>query len=211
MNRLTMDNLDQMGMYDLAHNCCYAYKGKARYRDFDTDIDAREFARNLMVAYGKWKSCEEHGLDADNEMVDDEIFDGTMLDNLMYEPMEIEGLIALFYRNLWGMADLREVLKYYEDADEQGRLLRLACNVGDTVYIKGIALDVSFIHIDSEITYVVEFACDDCGDCPFYEDEVSWEGEHSCRTNGYIEFKETDIGKTVFLTFEEMKAALKQA
>ena len=123
MNRLTMDDLEKMGMYDLAHNCCYASEGKARYRDFDTDIDAREFARNLMVAYGKWKICEEHGLDANNEMVDDDIFDGAMLDNLMYEPTEIEGLIALFYRNLWAMANLREVLKCYEDADERKNLI----------------------------------------------------------------------------------------
>ena len=118
MSRLTMDNLEQMGMYNLAHNCCYVGENRAvRYRDFDTDIDAREFARKLMVAYGKWKSCEEHGLDADNEMVDDGIFDDTMLDNLMYEPTEIEGLIALFYRNLWGMAELREKLKSYEDTE----------------------------------------------------------------------------------------------
>lgn len=104
----------------------------------------------------------------------------------------------------------QDAIEAWNRRAEQGYLLRLACNVGDTVYIKGIALDVSFIHVEEEVTYCVQFECDDCGDCPFYEEEVSWEGEYSCRTNGYIEFKEADIGKTVFLTFEEMKAALKE-
>lgn len=45
------------------------------------------------------------------------------------------GLLALFYRNLWAMADLREKLKYYEDAEEQGLLLRLPCKIGSDVYI----------------------------------------------------------------------------
>ena len=44
------------------------------------------------------------------------------------------GLIATFYQNLWAMAELREKLKYYEDLEEQGRLLVLPCKVGDTVY-----------------------------------------------------------------------------
>ena len=43
-------------------------------------------------------------------------------------------MIATFYQNLWAMAELREKLKYYEDLEEQGRLLVLPCRVGDTVY-----------------------------------------------------------------------------
>ena len=43
-------------------------------------------------------------------------------------------MIATFYQNLWAMAELREKLKYYEDLEEQGRLLVLPCKVGDTVY-----------------------------------------------------------------------------
>lgn len=34
------------------------------------------------------------------------------------------GLIAVFYRNLWAMADLRERLKKYEDLEEQGKLIK---------------------------------------------------------------------------------------
>ena len=84
------------------------------------------------------------------------------------------------------------------------------CKVGDTVYIKNRPLIISFLHIENEVYYVVQFDCDDCGDCPFYEDEVSFEGEHDCKTNGYIQFTEKDIGKTVFLTKEEAEEKLKE-
>lgn len=36
---------------------------------------------------------------------------------LSIEPDSQIGLLALFYRNLWAMADLRERLKYYEDLE----------------------------------------------------------------------------------------------
>ena len=84
------------------------------------------------------------------------------------------------------------------------------CKVGDTVYIKNRPLIISFLHIENEVYDVVQFDCDDCGDCPFYEDDVSFEGEHDCKTMGYIQFTEKDIGKTVFLTKEEAEKALKE-
>ena len=86
------------------------------------------------------------------------------------------------------------------------------CKVGDTVYIKGKPVKISFLNIQNEITYCVQLDCEklDCFSCPFYEDEVSWEGEHDCGTYGYMEFTESDIGKTVFLTREEAEQALKE-
>lgn len=135
MSRLTTNNeVSKMGMYELALNSCYIKDGWTRYRDFERDVDARDFARELMVAFGEWK---KDGADTDNEIVDDDVFDDTMLDDLSYTPNTIKGLIALFYRNLWVMAELREKLKSYEDAEEQGLLLKLPCKVGDTVYVIG--------------------------------------------------------------------------
>lgn len=123
MGRLTTDKkVDAMSMCELAHNSCYAREGKARYRDYDTDIDAREFAKGLMVGYGHWKI---DGLDTDNEIVDDDIFDESITENLMYEPDSTIGLIALFYRNLWAMADLREKLKAYEDIIDDPKKLKI--------------------------------------------------------------------------------------
>ena len=85
--------------------------------------------------------------------------------------------------------------------------------LGDTVYIKGKPVKISFLHIENEITYCVQLDCGefDCFSCPFYEDEVSWEGEHDCGTYGYMEFTESDIGKTVFITREEAEKALKES
>lgn len=133
MSRLTTNNeVSKMGMYELALNSCYIQDGLTRYRDFERDVDARGFARELMVAFGEWK---KDGADTDNEIVDDDVFDDTMLDNLAHNPNTITGLIALFYRNLWVMSELREELKRYEDADEKDLLLKLPCKVGDKVYV----------------------------------------------------------------------------
>lgn len=134
MNRLTINKpVEEMGMCELAQNCCYIGKdGEARYRNFETDIDARDLARNLMVVFEQWKSME-YGLDADNELVDDDIFDDSMLEYLSEDITTMKGLIALFYRNLWAMAELRERLKYYEDLVEQGRFSEIPCKIGDDV------------------------------------------------------------------------------
>lgn len=115
MRRLTTNkDTKDMNMTELARNCCYVKDYKARYRDFERDMDARDFARELMIKYGFWKEGE------DTELTDDEIFDETMIDLLQYGEDELETLIALFYRNLWAMAELRETLKVYEDECEDG-------------------------------------------------------------------------------------------
>ena len=127
MERLTTNkSVADMSMIELAHNSCYADDERnARYRDYDMEMDARDFARNLMVTLAK-----------DELPVDDAEFDEEILDNLTIDPfLDVRGLIALFYRNMWAMADLREKLKDYEDAEEQGLLLRLPCGIGSDVYI----------------------------------------------------------------------------
>lgn len=126
MRRLTTDKkVENMSMVELAHNCCYAKDKKARYRDYDIDIDAREFTRKLMCEKGYWEKD-------DAEMISDDIFDNSIMDNLMYEAKENTGLIALFYRNLWAMADLREKLKAYEDINDDPEKLKLV----DELYLE---------------------------------------------------------------------------
>lgn len=109
MKRLTVYKpASDMNMVELAHNCCYVKDRNARYRDFEMDMDARDFARNLMTT-----------LTGDDMPTDDD-FDEEIMENLQYDPFEsVTGLIALFYRNLWAMADLRETLKSYEDAKDK--------------------------------------------------------------------------------------------
>lgn len=127
MERLTTNkSVADMSMIELAHNSCYADDERnARYRDYDMEMDARDFTRNLMATLTK-----------DELPVDDAEFDEEVLDNLTIDPFsDVRGLIALFYRNMWSMADLREKLKRYEDAEEQGLLLRLPCGIGSDVYL----------------------------------------------------------------------------
>ena len=126
MKRLTMDNVEEMSMYSLAHNCCYIDENRnTRYRDFEIDIDARELAKGLL------RELTEDVVSFES----DEGFDDWMGCCIGEDGICTQrGLIATFYQNLWAMAELREKLKYYEDLEEQGRLLVLPCKVGDTVY-----------------------------------------------------------------------------
>ncbi|WP_418205112.1 hypothetical protein [Anaerotignum faecicola] len=126
MKRLTMDNVEEMGMYSLAHNCCYIDEnGNTRYRDFEIDIDARELAKGLM------RELTEDAVSFESDEDFDDWMGCCIGEDGICTP---RGLIATFYQNLWAMAELREKLKYYEDLEEQGRLLVLPCKVGDTVY-----------------------------------------------------------------------------
>lgn len=120
-NKLT----SYMSMIELAHNSCYADENRnARYRDYNLDIGSRELVRNLVKDI-----CNE-----DLSDMSDEEFDEYMFEILSVEIDSRIGLLALFYRNLWAMADLREKLKEYEDLEEQGRLLKLPCKVGDVQF-----------------------------------------------------------------------------
>ena len=126
MERLTSNKkVSDMSMIELAHNSCYADNERnARYRDYDLDIDSRQLVRNLMK-----DMCDE-----DLSGISDEEFDEYMGEMLSIEMDSLVGLLALFYRNLWAMANLRETLKKYEDLEERGRLIKLPCKVGDTIY-----------------------------------------------------------------------------
>lgn len=126
MERLTTNkNVLDMGMVELALNCCYIAKdGSGRYRDYEIDMDERDFVRKLTTT-----------LVGEDLPLQDESFDEEMMDNLGIDPLaDVRGLIAIFYRNMWSMAELREKLKRYEDAEEQGLLIRLPCKLGDTAY-----------------------------------------------------------------------------
>lgn len=126
MKRLTSDkNTSDMSMLELAYNSSYInHENDARFRNYDLDIDSRQFVRELAK-----DMCNE-----DFSNLSDEEFDEYMASMLSVEIDSTIGLLAVFYRNLWAMADLRERLKEYEDSEEQGRLIKLPCNVGDTVY-----------------------------------------------------------------------------
>ena len=173
MKRLTSNKeVSEMGMYELAHNSCYAKDRKVRFRDFENDFDARQLTTKLLEKYA----------DIPNEFTCDDDFGDFMMDSLQYGMDDIQGLIAVFYCNLWAMADLRERLKEYEDLEEQGKLLKLPCAVGDTVY--------RFYTVDDETK--------------IYEHRIT------TLTNIVNIMEVGEIGETVFLTKEEAEQALKE-
>ena len=193
MERLTTNkSVADMSMIELAHNSCYADDERnARYRDYNLDVDSRWLVRNLAKDI-----CGEDFKDLSDEEVDE------YMDSML--SVEIDstiGLLALFYRNLWAMADLREKLKYYEDAEEQGLLLRLPCKVGDTLYrvnkgakepvimMRVIQLYIKQIYKDKTVMRIDAINDADMGE--------------SC-------YLPCDIGERIFLTREEAEAKLKE-
>lgn len=186
MERLTTNkNVSDMGMVELALNCCYIAKdGSGRYRDYEIDMDERDFVRKLTTT-----------LVGEDLPLQDESFDEEMMDNLGIDPFaDVRGLIAIFYRNMWSMAELREKLKRYEDAEEQGLPLRLPCKVGDTVYKPNPITKKGIVEIKIESIFITESGINISG---------------STTIKKYLFCcQPDDFGKTVFLTEAEAEAKL---
>jgi hypothetical protein len=193
MERLTTNkSVADMSMIELAHNSCYADDERnARYRDYNLDVDSRWLIRNLVKDI-----CGEDFKDLSDEEVDE-----YMASMLSVEIDSTIGLLALFYRNLWAMADLREKLKYYEDADEQGLLLRLPCKVGDEIF-----LDFAGFGKDIDEFTVKDFHldCFEDGETILFCDYES----NDKTLSGQIDVMEFE--KSVFLTRAEAEAKLKE-
>lgn len=201
MERLTTNkSVADMSMIELAHNSCYADDERnARYRDYEMEMDARDFARNLMVTLAK-----------DELQVDDAEFDEEILDNLTIDPfLDVRGLIALFYRNMWAMADLREKLKDYEDAEEQGLLLRLPCGIGSDVYIipskVNFELNILSLHPENNKVYHQKVALITFTEKGWY---IECDKDREYGTDRIL--PEKMYKETWFLSQEEAEAKLKE-
>lgn len=188
MERLTSNKpTSDMNMLELAYNSCYAdEKRNARYRDYELDIDSRELVKNLAK-----DMCDE-----DLSDMSDEEFDEYMAEMLAVEVDSQIGLLALFYRNLWAMADLREKLKEYEDIEEQGRLIKLPCKVGDTIYKPNPVTLKEIVEIKIESVFITENIFNISGRT------TKMEYSFCCAPK--------DFGKTLFLTKSEAEAKLKE-
>lgn len=95
------------------------------------------------------------------------------------------------------ISDALEKLAKYEDLEEQGRLIKLPCKAGDTVY--GINTDrniVSALKIISVKIYSYAI----------YFDYQLIDGIYK----NIVSFADADIGKTVFLTKSEAETKLKE-
>lgn len=101
-------------------------------------------------------------------------------------------------------------LKDYEDAEEQGLLLRLPCKVGDTVWVVTSPFNVfDGIEYDENMKDEVYEAF--ISSVTFYECGEQYR-IYAKATNHFIGayFRKCDFGKTVFLTKEEAEAKLKE-
>lgn len=109
-------------------------------------------------------------------------------------------------------------LKELVQADREGRCMVAKLKIGEHVFVVGkkkiVKARIQEIYFDdmSELIYLVDFECDNsCDGCPFNSWSQSWEGEWECDGEyGDGSVKQSDFGKTVFLTREEAEAALEK-
>lgn len=184
MERLTKDDVKEMGMFDLSHNQVFVKNHEAWYRDFEIEMTARDLARAMFA---------RNGIECPS---DNEEFDEYMLELLQDGYETIDGMIAMLYNALWGMADIREILKKYEDLEEQGLLIKLPCKVGDNLY--RIMLNELKEYKVSTINIGMRKHGNSC---------VVLANNHR---NAVVDFELIDFGKTVFITREEAKKALEE-
>ena len=112
----------------------------------------------------------------------------------------------VMYQEKWEqckqLVDFLAELKKYKQLEEQGRLIKLPCKIGDTVW----DIDFGF----PEPCCISAFSlgeCEDYIDDPVSDKEVVF--YHSGRFTGSFSIRE--IGKTVFLTKSEAEAKLKES
>ncbi len=102
------------------------------------------------------------------------------------------------YKNL-----LIEKLGEYEDLEEQGRLIKLPCEVGDTVYVNGV---LGCGEVERYMVIRVDYHSTlGTGRNEFYIEALLCANPDSS-----IGFYDKQFGKTVFLTKSEAKAKLKE-
>lgn len=96
----------------------------------------------------------------------------------------------------------------YEDAEEQGLLLRLPCKVGDTIWVVTSPFNV-FDDIEYDENMKDEVYEAFISSVTFYKDHEQYR-IYAKATNQFIGayFRECDFGKTVFLTRAEAEAKL---
>lgn len=103
--RKICNDTSTMSATELAHNFVFVKNGEAWYRDFDRGISVRDLMREI---------CAKHAAPADVDELTDEELDEILYDNLQFGTDDLEGVFALLYMALYGMADVRAWLERYE-------------------------------------------------------------------------------------------------
>lgn len=102
------------------------------------------------------------------------------------------------------ISDALEKLADYEDLEEQGRLLKLPCKVGDTVWDNDYGRPCAYTITAFSFGECEEYICE-----PVTTKEVVF---YYTNSSGSItgSFAESEIGKSVFLNKSEAEAKLKE-
>lgn len=102
------------------------------------------------------------------------------------------------------MTSVCEKLGDYEDLEEQGRLIKLPCKVGDTVWDNDYGRPCAYTITAFSFGECQEYICE-----PVTTKEAVF---YYANSSGSItgSFAESEIGKTVFFTKSEAEAKLKE-
>lgn len=116
---------------------------------------------------------------------------------------DINELLEPSNENQFGANDAYYKLQEYEDLEEQGRLLKLPCKVGDTVYAVGvlgceIVEEYKVIRVDYHSNLAT-------GRSEFYIEALL-----TSNPKADIGFYDKEFGKNAFLTKSEAEAKLKE-
>lgn len=108
------------------------------------------------------------------------------------------------------LAEWFEKSKEYQQLEEQGRLVKLPCKVGDVVYVVTSPFNV-FDDIEYDENMKDEVYESYVSSATFYKSGEQYR-IYAKATNHFIGayFRECDFGKTVFLTKSEAEAKLKE-
>ncbi|MGB8452752.1 MAG: hypothetical protein WCD89_10495 [Anaerocolumna sp.] len=109
--KLMSEDVKEMNMTQLTHNQFFIKDSEAWYRDYDREISCRNLVREIALKQGTWDTNSP-------QMTDMEAFDDAMLDCLQYGIAEPEGVLAMYYNAMWGMAEVRA---WYIDVKEQSK------------------------------------------------------------------------------------------
>ena len=108
------------------------------------------------------------------------------------------------WENCKTIDDVIDKLAEYEDLEEQGRLVKLPCKVGDTVWDNDFGRPCAYTITSFSFGECEEYICE-----PVTTKEVVF---YYANSSGSItgSFAESEIGKTVFLTKSEAEQKLKE-
>lgn len=108
------------------------------------------------------------------------------------------------WENCKTIDDVIDKLAEYEDLEEQGRLVKLPCKVGDTVWDNDFGRPCAYTITSFSFGECEEYICE-----PVTTKEVVF---YYANSSGSItgSFAESEIGKTVFLTKSEAEQKLNE-